>query len=51
MEALSAEELRNVNGGRNFPIHIHCTPPEPGTCPCVPIKNGELMENFLTFDF
>lgn len=51
MKALSAEELRDVNGGHNFPIHIHCIPPEPGTCSCVPLKNGELMEYLQIGDF
>lgn len=51
MKALSAEGLRDVNGGHNFPMHIHCTPPEPGTCSCVPLKNGELMEYLQIGDF
>lgn len=41
MKALSAEELRNVNGGQNIPMHIHCIPPEPGTCACNPLPNGD----------
>lgn len=51
MKALSANELRDVNGGHNIPMHIHCTKPAPGTCECVPLKNGEIRESFQMFDF
>ena len=51
MKALSTNELRNVNGGHNIPMHIHCTKPAPGTCECVPLKNGEIREYFKMLDF
>lgn len=51
MKALSAKELRDVNGGHNFPMHIHCTPPEPGTCSCVPLKNGDIISRSDRLDF
>lgn len=43
MNALSAEDLRDVSGGA---FHIHCTPPKPGTCSCVPSKS-EVFANIV----
>ncbi|MGL5272321.1 MAG: hypothetical protein ACRC8J_02405 [Phocaeicola sp.] len=46
MNALGAEDLKQINGGRiatnvglAIDFHIHCIQPEPGTCSCSPTKS------------
>lgn len=51
MNALSAEDLKNVNGGsiwnHEFIDHIHVMLPEPGTCSCVPVRPGFFANELL----